>query len=380
MRLILDPAVRVYDGGRVLAARGRVLRLAEGGPAALRALLADTATPAQRALGERLIDAGFAHPRPTPRPDADVTVVIPVKDDAPGLARCLAALAGGRPRPAPLAPGAPPPPPAPPHLVPPAPAAPPPPAPAAPAPRVIVVDDGSRDPRAITATARPAAVVRRDRTGGPAAARNTGLEHATTELVAFLDADTLPPADWVQRLAGHFDDPRVKAVAPRIRAANRRRSPLDMGPRRTVPYVPSAALIVRAPVRFDEALRYGEDVDLVWRLLDAGHRVVYDPSVVVRHVERNTLRRTFRYGTSAAPLARRHPTRLRHVVLHRPRPLALARLLHSKGVPRHVALVWTAESLAQSARGLAHLATAYGIGVAWGKIRGLPTISGPRIP
>jgi len=340
VRLILDPAVRIYDGGRVLAARGRIIRLAEGGPAALRALLADTATPAQRRLGERLLDAGFAHPRPAPK-RVDSTIVIPVKDDAPGLARCVAALA--------------------------------------PAPSVIVVDDGSRDAAAIVAAAGSATVVRRERCGGPAAARNTGLEHATTELVAFLDADTLPPADWIERLAGHFDDPRVKAVAPRIRAENRRRSPLDMGPRRSVPYVPSAALIVRTPVHFDEQLRYGEDVDLIWRLQDDGHRVVYDPSVVVLHRERRTLARTFRYGTSAAPLAARHPTRLRHVVLSRPRPVRLARLLHAKGVPRHVALIWTAESLEHSAHGLAHLASAYGIGVAWGKIGGLPTISGPRI-
>lgn len=368
MRLILDPAVRLYDGGRVLAARGRIIRLAEGGPAALRALLADTATPAQRRLGERLLDAGFAHPRPAPKPDADVTIVIPVKDDAPGLARCLAALAPPTP---PLAA----PPPAPPS---------PPPAPpsrdAPPPPRVIVVDDGSRDPAAIVRAAHPARVVRRERRGGPAAARNTGLDAAPTELVAFLDADTIPPADWVERLAGHFDDPRVMAVAPRIRAANRRRSPLDLGPGRNVPYVPSAALIVRTPVRFDEALRYGEDVDLVWRLQEAGHRVVYDPSVVVLHHERATLRRRFRYGTSAAPLAARHPARLRHVDLTRPRPLALARVLQAKHVPRRVALVWTARSLEQSANGLAHLASAYGLGVAWGKIRGLPTISGPRIP
>ena len=205
-----------------------------------------------------------------------------------------------------------------------------------------------------------------------------GARVATTELVAFLDADTLPPPDWIERLAGHFDDPRVAAVAPRIRAANRRRSPLDMGPNRIVPYVPSAALIVRTPVRFDETLRYGEDVDLIWRLLDQGHRVVYDPSVVVLHHEADVLRRRFRYGTSAAPLAARHPTRLRHVVLARPRPLALARVLHEQGVPRRVAIVWTVQSLAQVARGATNLVSPYGIGVLWGKIGGLPTILGPR--
>jgi len=162
--------------------------------------------------------------------------------------------------------------------------------------------------------------------------------------------------------------------------ANRRRSPLDMGPNRIVPYVPSAALIVRTPVRFDETLRYGEDVDLIWRLLDQGHRVVYDPSVVVLHHEADVLRRRFRYGTSAAPLAARHPTRLRHVVLARPRPLALARVLHEQGVPRWVAVVWTAQSLAQLTRGVKNLVSPYGIGVFWGKIGGLPTILGPRIP
>ena len=67
VRLVLDPSVRLYGGGRVLVARGRIIRLTEHGPAALRALLADTATPAQRRLGERLVDAGIAHPRPAPR-------------------------------------------------------------------------------------------------------------------------------------------------------------------------------------------------------------------------------------------------------------------------------------------------------------------------
>jgi hypothetical protein len=91
------------------------------------------------------------------------------------------------------------------------------------------------------------------------------------------------------------------------------------------------------------------------------------------------LRRRFRYGTSAAPLAARHPDRLRHVSFTRPRPLALARVLYAKGVPRRVALVWTAQSLLQLTRVVTNLAGAYGIGVLWGKIGGLPTILGPRI-
>jgi mycofactocin system glycosyltransferase len=85
-----------------------------------------------------------------------------------------------------------------------------------------------------------------------------------------------------------------------------------------VPFVPSAALAVRraalAGGGFDEALRGGEDVDLVWRLVDAGWDVRYVPSVIVHHDPRASVlgwlgRRAF-YGATAGPLARRHPDQL----------------------------------------------------------------------
>jgi GT2 family glycosyltransferase len=339
LRLILDPSVRLFHGGRTLVARGRVIRLSEHGPAALRALLADTATPAQQRLGERLVDAGFAHPRPAPK-RIDATVVIPVKDDAAALGRCLAAL---------------------PRVADPA--------------RVLVVDDGSSDAAAISAASAGAALVRRPN-GGPAAARNTGVAQVTTPFVAFLDADTVAPPDWIERLGGHFDDPRVAAVAPRITEKL-----LDMGRGRNVPYVPSAALIVRTELaHFDETLRYGEDVDLVWRLLDAGWRVVYEPDVLVAHVSRHRVRRRFHYGSSAAPLHARHPARMRHVRRPRTHTRQVARELHKRGVPRRLALLWTAAVWIETARGVARLAGPYGIGVLWGRIRGIPTIQVPSIP
>jgi hypothetical protein len=104
----------------------------------------------------------------------------------------------------------------------------------------------------------------------------------------------------------------------------------EVGPGRRVAYVPTAALVVRREAigeGFDAAMRYGEDVDLVWRLDGDGWRVRYVPDVVVGHAEpvgwRRLLRRRFHYGTSAAPLARRHPGRLPSVIL-RPWPTAAA--------------------------------------------------------
>jgi mycofactocin system glycosyltransferase len=129
----------------------------------------------------------------------------------------------------------------------------------------------------------------------------------------------------------HFTDERVGLVAPRV--ASKRgasalaryemsQSPLDLGPSAArvragtrVSYVPAAAIVCRVSALsavggFDDSMRLGEDVDLVWRLDEAGWRVRYEPSVAVIHRPRASLvawlRQRYGYGTSAAPLAARH--------------------------------------------------------------------------
>lgn len=319
--VVLDRQTRVLDGGRVLLGGSprRALKLLPAGVVAFRRLLASgsvTDGPTGR-LARRLVDAGVAHPRPPVRVDADVTVIVPVRDRAESLSRCLAALAGAS---------------------------------------VLVVDDGSVDPAAVAAVVarHGARLLRRPVCGGPAAARNTGLaalRPVAAELVAFVDSDCVPSPGWLDRLAGHFADPAVVAVAPRIvpvaapdagrvlGAFAADRSPLDLGPDEAlvrpggrVSYVPTAALVIRRAAldEFDEALRYGEDVDAVWRLIAAGGVVRYDPTVIVAHAEPATwpawLRRRHLYGTSAGPLARRHPDRLAPLVLS-PWPAAVTALL-----------------------------------------------------
>jgi GT2 family glycosyltransferase len=112
----------------------------------------------------------------------------------------------------------------------------------------------------------------------------------------------------------------------------------------------------------------------VWRLRDAGWRVVYEPGVVVAHASHHALRRRFRYGTSAAPLRARHPTRMRHVSRPRTHTRAVARELHARGIPRRLAIHWTARVWLETARGVTKLVSPYGIGVLWGRIGGTPTI------
>src|SRR6201999_3373006 len=95
---------------------------------------------------------------------------------------------------------------------------------------------------------------------------------------------------------------------------------------------------------FDPALRYGEDVDLIWRLHDRGWTIRYDPRVVIAHPDRGAslLRRRFAYGTSAAPLSRKHPTRLAPVPPP-PGPTAILALLAIKR-PRLAAVVYALQS------------------------------------
>ena len=86
-----------------------------------------------------------------------------------------------------------------------------------------------------------------------------------------------------------------------LAAYEQRNSPLDLGdePARIVPgtrvsYVPAAAIVcrteaIRSISGFDENLRTGEDVDLVWRLIAAGYRCRYEPGSVVNHQPRDSI-------------------------------------------------------------------------------------------
>jgi mycofactocin system glycosyltransferase len=293
-RFALDGTWRRPGGGSTLIAGSplRVLTLGAAGARVAEALEAGSEPPPGHApLTDRLIDIGALHPSldPTPLPADEVTIVVPARATTPHL----------RPRRC----------------------------------RAIVVDDASPQPLVLPADLA-AELVRLDDNRGPGGARAAGLDRVTTPYVAFVDADVDIAEDDLLALGAHLRDERTVLVAPRVRSGDadrtdalaqfeRARSPLDLGsepariaPTTRVSYVPAAVLVcrtdaVRAVGGFDVSLRYGEDVDLVWRLTAAGGRCRYEPAIIAHHDTRPDLRswllQRYRYGTSAAPLAARHP-------------------------------------------------------------------------
>ena len=79
---------------------------------------------------------------------------------------------------------------------------------------------------------------------------------------------------------------------------------------------------------FDEALRRAQDVDLAWRILQAGYRLVYAPGAIVRHRNEHTvwglMNEGYVHGLHGVRLSRKHAALRPHV---RRRPTTAARRL-----------------------------------------------------
>jgi glycosyltransferase involved in cell wall biosynthesis len=225
-----------------------------------------------------------------------ISVVVPTRDRAAALARCATALAAQD----------------------------------APELDVVVVDDGSRDRRAVAAAVEslPDARVVRSPGRGPATARNLGAGAARGELVCFTDDDCEPRPDWARVLAA------AAAQAEGGVAAGLTRPPGEAGPAvvasqtitnhlqlaslradGTLGFAPSSNFACRpavlAELPFDSGFpdAAGEDRDWWARALAHGIAAAYEPRAVVVHRQdlslRAFVRQQHRYGRGAVRFRRR---------------------------------------------------------------------------
>lgn len=191
---------------------------------------------------------------------------------------------------------------------------------------VLVVDNGSRDGTA-DLVARHGAAVRllHESKRGPAAARNRGLREARGEVVAFTDADCVVERGWLRAITAPLADPTVGIAGGRILARRPCNDVERFGERIhdhhsainvwKPPYAitmswASRLAVLREVGLFDEDLRRVEDVDLSYRIVQAGYRVVYVPEAVVYHRNERTLWGLFAegyaHGYHAIKVLRKH--------------------------------------------------------------------------
>ena len=195
---------------------------------------------------------------------------------------------------------------------------------------VIVVDDGSTDSTAEIAARYPFRLIRTENRG-LSSARNAGLAAATGEIVAYIDDDAYPDPHWLRYLAHAFlasdhagiggpniPPPGDGTIAEAVAAA-------PGGPIHVLlsddlaEHIPGCNMAFRRTALeaiggFDTRFRVaGDDVDLCWRLQDAGHTIGFSPPAVVWHHRRSSVRAYWRqqkgYGKAEALLERKWPAR-----------------------------------------------------------------------
>ena len=213
---------------------------------------------------------------------------------------------------------------------------------------IIAVDDRSRDrSREILQRYSSAGKITLvDGEGrGAAAAINTGLRRAIHPIVCQVDQDVILHPGWLRRLTSELVQPDVAAVqgyyvAPAKASLWSRVMGLDLQQRYSqldrsrVDHVCTGNTAYRASALaavglFDEALGYGYDNDISYRLIHAGHRLVICDDATSTHEWRDDalgyIRQQYGFGYGRIDLVFKHRGRVTgddvsrlHMMLHAP--------------------------------------------------------------
>jgi GT2 family glycosyltransferase len=195
---------------------------------------------------------------------------------------------------------------------------------------IILVDDGSTDTTPQIASHHPRVrFVRHDRNRGLSVARNTGIAVAVGEIIAFNDADCRADEDWLYYLVGDLLDSDFAAMGgpnllpPEDSAGAAAVMVSPGGPAhvmlddRQAEHIPGCNMAfykwALAEVGgFDPIFtKAGDDVDICWRLQQAGCKIGFSPAAFVWHYRRSNvgayLMQQRGYGEAEALLVRKHP-------------------------------------------------------------------------
>jgi O-antigen biosynthesis protein len=203
---------------------------------------------------------------------------------------------------------------------------------------VIAVNDGSTDTTAAIAASYPVRLIT-TQNRGLSSARNTGLDAATGEIVAYIDDDAHPDPHWLQYMVRTFIAGDWAAVGGPNLAPPDDGAVADCianspgGPTHVLmsdceaEHIPGCNMAFRRSALtrvggFDPQFHVaGDDVDLCWRLHAHNLEVGFSPAAVVWHHRRGSVRTYLRqqsgYGKAEALLERKWPQKYngaRHIM------------------------------------------------------------------
>ena len=188
---------------------------------------------------------------------------------------------------------------------------------------VLVVVDEPNDVSAEIATNTselPIKIVHND-IPGYGGARKTGVEQASGDIVAFIDADCIADKDWIKNLVEMFSKSNVIVQAGKVVGI---KSLDEVSTVSKQPNTESPSFLRFAPTlnfafkkqlvnvigNFDPKFKEGgEDLDFCVRLRKAGYRILYNPDAKVYHLKHKyNLQTTWRDGKSRARVFIKHGT------------------------------------------------------------------------
>ena len=201
---------------------------------------------------------------------------------------------------------------------------------------VIVVDNGSTDKtkeiveQFIQTTPAPKTLLLIETRRGPSAARNMGIRQARGEILAFLDADSVPRGDWIERIVALLTPPLAGVGGPcvgflpgrfmeryftAVQKVNYTARGLSQEEDLRMNFLPGGNCAFRKDTLleaggFDASLSISEDMELCQRLLALGKRLYFDPLLTVDHASNRSiasrLNRNFLAGTVQAKVLKHH--------------------------------------------------------------------------
>jgi glycosyltransferase involved in cell wall biosynthesis len=196
---------------------------------------------------------------------------------------------------------------------------------------VIIVDDGSTDRTNAIAKNYPEFRLISHENRGLSVARNEGILAAEGAIVAFTDSDCEVDPDWLTYLVARLRSEELAGVGgtslpppeedwvPGVVARSPGGPTHVLLTHKVAEHIPGCNMAfwrhrLLEVGLFDPIFRTaGDDVDICWRLQDAGHRIGFAPAALAWHRCRNTvsayLRQQRGYGRAEALLSFKHPFR-----------------------------------------------------------------------